>query len=68
MRVWVKRLDSRDYVLFKEGDFIPKVVPLLEGDDGNRVGLEDRDLGVCHLEHGLLGTMDVSADGVVAKE
>ena len=65
MCIWVKRLDSGDDVLFEEGDFIPEVIPLMEGDDGNRVGLKDRDLWVCHfLEDGT----DVATDGVVTEE
>ena len=55
-------------MLFEESDFIPEVVPLLEGDGGNRGRLEGGNLWVCHLEHGSLGLVDVSANGVIAEE
>ena len=55
-------------MLFIEGDLVSEIVPLLEGDDGDRVGLENGDLWVCHFLEDVSLDLDMTTDGIVAKE
>ena len=64
MCVGVQGLDGGDDVLLIESNLVSEIVPFLEGDDGDRGRLEDRDLWLCHLTDDL----DVTADGVLTNE